>query len=262
MAASQHFVFPNLRTVAASRPFSWIAAGAADFGANPPASLFYGACFAGMGWVLNLVFNNAVQYTSGLTMGFLLVGPLLAIGLYDLSRQRESGVNPTLAHSIVAWRSNIGAIGIYVLIVTVLFLLWARASLVAFALFYTQDMPTMAGFLKQVVSLENYEFLVAYFAVGLIFATLVFAISVVSIPYLLDAQVDAVTAAAASVVALARNPKAMMVWAGLIVTSTFIGFETAYLGLAITVPLVGHASWHAYRELVEHVAPVAGTPGE
>lgn len=261
MAASQHFAFPTVRRVGASRPFAWLAAGAADFGAAPAASLFYGLCFAAMGWVLSFVFNNAVQYTSGLTMGFLLVGPLLSIGLYDLSRQREHGTAPGLGSSIVAWRGNVGAIGLYVLIVTVIFLLWARASLVVFALFYSEAMPTLTGFLQQIVSLQNVEFLIAYFAVGMIFATLVFAISVVSIPYLLDAQVDAVTAAAASCLALARNPGAMIVWAMLIVTATGLGFETAYLGLAVVVPLIGHATWHAYREIVGPGEPPDDAPG-
>ena len=260
MAASEHFAFPALSRVNATRPFAWLAAGAADFGARPLVSLFYGLCFAIMGWVLNFVFNHAVQYTSALTMGFLLVGPLLSIGLYDLSRQREAGLRPALGPSILAWRNNVGAIGLYVLIVTVIFLLWARASLVVFALFYTQDMPTMAGFLKQIVALENVDFLIAYFAVGLIFATLVFAISVVSIPYLVDAQVDAVTAAAASVIVLARNPAAMIVWAVLIVAFTGLGFETAYIGLAVTAPLIGHATWHAYRDLVHPVPAGSDTP--
>jgi uncharacterized membrane protein len=250
MSESQHFRLPKIRAVPAGLPFSWLRRGFGDMRANPLASVFYGSCFAGMGILLHAVFSHAVEYISALAMGFVLVGPFLAIGLYDLSRQREEGRRPVLGPSLVAWRANLGATGIYVLILTVIFLVWARASLVIFALFYTQPMPTMAGFIGQVLSAGNVNFLVVYFGVGMGFAALAFALSVVSVPYLLDGNADAVTAAAASVLALVRNLRAMLVWALLIVALIGAGLATFYLGLILTVPLIGHATWHAYRDLV------------
>ena len=248
--ASIHFSFPPIREVALVQPFSWLARGWADLRANPPASLFYGLCFAVMGLIQLVVFRFAVDYTSTLTMGFMLAGPFMAIGLYALSRQRERGEPVNFRASLVAWRENTGGIGIYVLILTVVFLVWARASLVTFALFESRAMPTWVLFFQQITSFSNLPFIATFFGVGLLFASLVFAFSVVSIPYLLDRRADAVTAAAVSVMALARNPLTMLLWALLIVLLIGIGMATAYVGLLVTGPLIGHATWHAYRDLV------------
>ena len=245
-----HFTFPQIRRVSALRPLSWLARGWADFAARPAASLFYGVCFFAMGALLGAAFRFAVNYTSTLAMGFMLAGPFLAIGLYELSRQRELGAPPDFWRSLVAWRDNPGGIGIYVLILTIVFLVWARASMVTFALFESRGMPTWEAFIEQLLSLQNVSFVVAFFGVGLAFAALVFAFSVVSIPFLLDRRADAVTAAAVSVTALLRNPAAMLVWAALIVVLIGVGLLTFFLGLMLTGPLIGHATWHAYRDLV------------
>jgi len=214
-------------------------------------SLFYGLCFAGVGGLLLLTLRHAVQLVTAVTTGFMLVGPFFAIGLYELSRRREAGEPSTLAPTLTAWRRNLAAIGIYSLILIVLYLLWARATMVMFALFYQGGMPTLAGFLAEVAKFDNLEFLVAYVLVGAVFAGLVFAFSAVSIPMMLDGNQDAVTAMLASFLALTRNLPAMLAWAGLIVVLTAIGFATALIGLIVTMPLVGHATWHAYRALVE-----------
>ncbi|WP_232417930.1 DUF2189 domain-containing protein [Methyloversatilis thermotolerans] len=242
--------FPEIREVELSDPFDWLARGARDLLAIRGASLFYGFCFAAMGWLLMTVFSHAYQLTSALVCGFLLVGPFFALGLYDLSRQRESGEEPMLAHSLTAGHQNAGAIGVFAVILIIVFLIWARASLVIFALFYTAEMPTLNRFLEQVVSMQNLEFLMAYAVVGFVFASLVFGASVVAIPLMLDRRQDAVTAMLASLVALGRNPGPMLVWAVLIVSATLIGFMTFFLGLIVLMPLIGHATWHAYKALV------------
>ena len=249
-ANTDKFTFPEIRAVEARRPLTWLARGWADFADRPLPSLFYGLCFAAMGAFLIAVFRFAVNYTSTLVMGFLLVGPFLAIGLYELSRQREAGMPCDFRRSLVAWRDNTGGFGIYVLILTVVFLIWARAALVTFALFESRGMPTWETFIGQVLAMNNVAFLTTFFGVGLLFAALVFALSVVSIPFLLDRHTDAITAAAVSVIVLMRNPSAMLVWAALIVVLIGIGMLTAFVGLMVTAPLVGHATWHAYRDLV------------
>ena len=249
-AANRHFTFPAIREVEAGWPLIWLARGIADIRAQPGASAFYGLCFAAMGVVQLLVFRFAIDYTSTLSMGFMLLGPFLCIGLYDLSRQRETEPTANLRRSLVAWRENPGGIGIYVLILTVVFLVWARASLVTFALFESNAMPNWAAFFVQLAAMQNVGFLLAFFGVGLIFAIIVFAFSVISIPYLLDRRADAVTAAAVSVMSLVKNPVAMMVWAALIALLIGIGLVTAYVALVLTGPLIGHATWHAYRDLV------------
>lgn len=249
--ASDKPTFPTIRDVKAGSPFRWFARGWGDFKSCPIPSLFYGFCFAGMGLLITFVFEHAYEYTSGLTSGFLLLGPFLAMGLYEISRRRELGQKCSLGPTMTVWRRNAGNIGIFAVVLGVVFLVWARASLIVFALFYTNEMPNLTGFLQQLLSLENLEFLMVYFAVGLIFATLVFAVSVVSIPLMLDRDQDAISAMLASVGALARNPGAMITWAFCIVAATLIGFMTFHIGLAIMMPLVGHATWHAYRDLIE-----------
>ncbi len=243
--------FPTIRNISFGAPFRWIARGFSDLKACPTASLFYGFCFTGMGLLVTFVFEHAYQYTSAVTTGFLLLAPFFAMGLYELSRRRELGEACALLPTLTVWRRNAGNIAVFAAVLTVIFLIWARASLVVFAIFYTKEMPNLSGFLSQVVSLENLEFLLVYCCVGFVFALLVFAVSVVSIPLMLDRNQDAVTSMLASIRALAENPLPLLVWAALIVGLTLLGFMSFHIGLAVLMPVVGHATWHAYRELVE-----------
>lgn len=244
--------FPRVRDgLPLAAPLDWLRRGADDLRAGGMSSLFYGVCFTATGLLLLLALRHAVQLVTAVTTGFMLVGPFFAIGLYELSRRRETGEALSLAPTLTVWRRNLAAIGIYSLILIVLYLLWARASLVMFALFYQGGMPSLEGFIAQVSRFDNLEFLIAYLLVGAIFAGLVFAFSVVSIPMMLDRNQDAVTAMLASFLALVRNLPMMMLWAALIVLLTALGIATAFLGLIVTMPLVGHATWHAYRALIE-----------
>lgn len=242
--------FPKLRDIDIGRPFHWLALAVADMKECPVPSLLYGTCFAAMGLLLTTVFRNAYPYLSALISGFLLVGPALSMGLYEISRRRELDMTCSLAPTLWVWRRNLSNIAIFALVLGIAFLVWARASLVIFALFYQGALPTLTDFLTQVVALDNLEFLLVYAGVGLAFATLVFAVSAVSIPLMLDRRQDAITAMIASVGALTRNPAAMLIWALLIVVFTLLGFATLYVGLIVLMPLIGHATWHAYRDAI------------
>ncbi len=248
--------FPTIRPIDAAAPFRWIARGFSDLMACARASLFYGFCFTGMGLLLTYVFAHAYHYTSAVTTGFMLVAPFFAMGLYELSRRRERGEHPDLIPSLTVWRRNLGNLALFAGVLLVIFLVWARASLVIFAMFYTEELPTLDRFLNQVLSLQNLEFLLMYFAVGSLFALLVFAVSVVSIPLMLDRNQDAITAMLASIRALGENLVPLLIWAFLIVALTLVGFLSFHLGLAVVMPVLGHATWHAYRELV---APLPGS---
>lgn len=244
--------FPKVRKgIPISAPFRWVMGGLDDLKSCPPVSMFYGGCFAVMGFVINVVFARYYQYVSALISGFLLLGPFLSIGLYEASRRRANSMPCALRPTLAAWRHNAGNIGVYSLVLTVIFLIWARASLVTFALFYTSEMPSLKGFLSQVLSVENLEFLAVYACVGLIFAILVFAISAVSIPLMLDRDQDSITAMITSFLALVQNLPAMIIWGMIIVLLVAAGFATLYIGLIFTVPIVSHGTWHAYRELID-----------
>ena len=246
-------LLPPVQTVTVLAPFRWLRLGWDDFTASWKASAFYGIVFAGMGWLVALVFRHAPQYLWGLTTGFLLVGPFLAIGLYELSRRRERGEPPWLAPTLDAWRPNVGAIGMFALVLGVLLLVWSRASLVVIAVSFPDAMPTIETFFANVLSLTNLEFLLVYFAVGGFFAGLVFAISVVSVPMMLDRDTDGIAAALTSLRACRENVLPMAVWGALIALVIGAGFAFWFAGLVVAVPVIGHATWHAYRELVTAV---------
>lgn len=250
-ADPQQSTVPNVRTVSMTAPLRWLASGWGDFRAHPLPSVFYGVCFAVMGWLIALTFRHAYAYVSALVCGFLLVGPFLATGIYALSRQRENGEPVRLVPTLDAWRPNVGAIGVFSLVLTVILLVWARASLVVFALFYTSEMPSVDRFLEQVVSLDNLEFLVAYACVGGFFAALVFAISVVAVPMMLDRRTDGVIAVLTSLKTFGANVPAMIVWGLTIAVVIGAGFALWFAGLVVAGPVIGHATWHAYRALVE-----------
>ena len=241
--------FPPIRRLGALRVFVWLRLGWRDLWSSPQVSLFYGLCFAGMGFLLKTVLANAPQYLSALSCGFLLLGPVLSLGLYDISRRLENQ-NSGMLSSFFSMRGHWNNIGILALVLAVIMLLWVRASLVVFALFYNKSMPTMHGFLSQLFSLDNLEFIAIYCCVGFIFASIVFAISWVAIPLMLDRDTDAITAMIISTAALLINIPATIVWALTIVSFVVFGFLTWNLGLIIAMPLVGHATWHAYREVL------------
>jgi len=242
--------FPPIRTVAMNAPFAWVVAGWRDFARAPLASGFYGVAFALMGWLIHLVFRHAFEYTSSLTAGFLLLGPFIATGLYDISRRLERGETVRLGTTLTAWRSNVGTFGLFALVLTIIMLVWARASLITFALFFSSGMPTLQNFLGRVASLQHWDFVLAWVAVGLLFASIVYAVSVVSVPMILDRGTDAVVAGITSARALFANVGPLVLWALLIVVLIGIGFATLFVGLIVTAPIVGHATWHAYRALV------------
>ncbi len=241
---------PEVRIVGAAAPLRWLAAGWRDFRAHPLPSAFYGVCFATMGFLIYIVFQHAYPYVSALVTGFFLVGPFFAIGLYALSRRTERGEPPWLAPTLDAWAANKSAIGLFALVLGVILLVWARASLVVFALFFTQDIPDLKDLTGRIFAVDNLEFLLVYLGVGGFFAILVFAISVVSVPMMLDRNTDGIVAVLTSLKAASANVPAMIVWGLIIVVLVSLGFALWFVGLIVAVPVIGHATWHAYRELV------------
>jgi len=242
-------------------PLGWLAAGWRDFRRAPGIGLFYGACFAGMGWLLLKVFEYSPAWTLALSAGFLLVGPFLCLGLYDVSRKLERGERPDLGESLTAWDTKIGTMAIFGTVLLVLEMVWARASLVVFALSF-DGMPDFKGSLLKLVDPENIEFIVAYSAVGSLFAGMIFAVSVVSMPMILDRQTDAITAGLTSLRLCITQPGVMLLWGATITLLVVLAMLPGFLGLLVVGPVLGHASWHAYRAAVASEEPLREkTPG-
>jgi uncharacterized membrane protein len=240
-----------VRRVGVFAPLRWLARGARDFRRRPIPCLFYGVCFAAMGWLLGALLRTSPGVMMALTAGFLLVGPFMAMGLYEVARRAEAGQPCNLPATTVAWRRNVSNIAILGVGMGVLMALWARSSMMAIAIFFPRTMPTVAVLLDELAKGRNLEFIAAWLAVGAIFATLVFAFSAIAIPMMLDRGTDAISAMIASAVAFAQNLLPMAVWGVLIVALSVAGFATLFVGLVVTVPWVGLATWHAYRDLVE-----------
>jgi uncharacterized membrane protein len=232
-------------------PFRWLAAGWRDLKAHPGIGLFYGVCFWLMALALGAVFRARPEYTLTIASGCLLLGPFLAMGLYDVSRRRELGLKPGLRASLSCWNARRRSMGMLVLVLIALELLWGRASLVVFAVFFNTGMPSTAGVVQAVFNPDNREFVAVYLAVGGIFAALVFCCAVVSIPMILDRDTDAVSAAITSFRVVFSNPGAMLLWGALPTLLVAAALLLPWgVGLIVVGPLLGHASWHAYRAAV------------
>jgi uncharacterized membrane protein len=239
----------QLRPLALALPLRWLALGWRDFRRAPAIGLFYGACFVLMGWALVTVYENAPAYVLALSAGFLLMGPFLGMGLYQVSARLERGERPDFADSLFAWRRKTDTLAIFGFVLLVLELLWGRASLVVFALSF-DGMPDFRGSILKLLDPENLNFIVAYIAVGGVFAALIFAVSVVSIPMILDRQTDAITAGLTSIRLVVTQPGVMILWGALITALVVIAMLPWFLGLLVVGPVLGHASWHAYRAAV------------
>jgi uncharacterized membrane protein len=243
---------PKPRTIGFDAPWRWLGKGWQDLRAAPAASLFYGAILTVMGVVLTQFAGSGALALAFLS-GFLLVGPFVLMGLYDISRRRERGEPVVLAHTMSAWQDNAPAIGFCALILMLLLAVWLRISSVVVALFFPDGMPSGSALVAQLMeNPDSLGFVAAYVAAGFGFALFVFATSVVSLPMLLDRKsMDTLSAMITSFNALRANFWPMVLWGVVIVTLVGAGFATFYLGLLAVLPLIGHATWHAYREVVE-----------
>ncbi len=238
-----------LRPLRMADPFRWLALGWRDFVRAPGIGLFYGGCFMVMGWALLKVFENAPAYTLALSAGFLLMGPFMCLGLYRVSQRLENGEKPDFGDSLLAWDTRIGPLAIFGLVLLVLEMLWGRAAMVIFAVSF-DGMPDFKGSLLALLNPENLNFIVAWAGVGAVFAGLIYAVSVVSIPMLLHRPVDAITAGLTSMRLFFSQTGVMLLWAALLAGLVFLALLPWFAGLLVVGPVLGHASWHAYRAAV------------
>jgi uncharacterized membrane protein len=240
---------PTVRRLEAARPLVWLRQGWDDLARAGWASLAHGAFVSALGICLLLLAWRAPFMVPAYLGGFLLVAPFAAIGLYALSRQLDQDQVVDGHAALHAWRDNAGSVALFGLMLAVALIFWERTTAVLFALLYTGNAGDVAGVLAALV--REPALGLSFFGAGSLLAAIVFALGVVTVPMMLDKPVDVITAAMTSLRCCTKNPAAMFVWAALIAGITALGFASGMLGLIVVFPLLGHASWHAYRDLVE-----------
>jgi len=237
------FVAP-CRALDRAAPLRWLRLGWADLRRAPRLSLTYGLALALSSALIALLawrFGALALYI-GLATGFVFVGPVLAVGLYSISRQLSLGLRPVLGHCLREGAYHLKELLVLGVALLIVLLVWARAAAMVHVFFPAAGRPGWQDLLL---------FLGVGSAVGAVFAFIVFAASAVSLPFILDRKVDAVTASVSSFNAVLRNKGAMLVWAALIGAAVLFGFATAFLGFVVLLPLIGHATWHAYVETLD-----------
>lgn len=245
---------PAINAIPLHAPFGWLAAGWRDFCAVPGISVLYGSALAaisaGIFWALYL--SGSASWFYVLLGGFLLVGPVLGMGLYAASRALAAGVRPRLIDLIWvkdAARRDSLLLG---LLLVFLYFLWTRIAQVLYALSTWRIHATRKDFLDFILFEPSGQMMVLTgLATGGVVAFCNYSLASVAAPMLLDRRYDVFMAMATSVRAVNRNFYPMLLWAFLIVLLTLVGISFAFIGLAIVFPVVGMASWHAYRALVQ-----------
>jgi uncharacterized membrane protein len=249
---------PRIRQVPLDRAWTWLGAGWRDFVAGPANSMTYGIFAVLAGWlaVALLLWVDLPYLVLPLTAGFFFLGPFLAVGLYETSRRREAGLTVDLETTLLAWRRNPEQILLMGLMLLLFHLAWMRIAQLLFALFDFQTVPSWDRFSDLAWhSARSLPFLAVGVGAGAVLAAVVFAIGAFSMPYLLDRRTaNLFEAIATSVAAVRLNVKPMLVWAGLITLLVALAMVPGLLGLVIVLPVVGHATWHAYRDVVRFEA--------
>jgi uncharacterized membrane protein len=248
-------VEPQVRRLARGDIADSLKLGLADFGAARDDVVFIALIYPLAGLMLAMLAANMalLPMVFPLLSGFALLGPLAAVGLYEISRRRERGeaVSWTDAARVVS-SPGIGAIMGLGLIVIALFAAWLAASYALSVAVFAQEAPTtVENFVRQVFATNEGRWMIAIgIGLGFVFALAVFMISAVSFPLVLDRHVDVDVAIRTSIRVVVENPRAMALWASIVVGGLVLGSLPALLGLIVVVPVLGHATWHLYRKAV------------
>jgi uncharacterized membrane protein len=240
----------GVRRIPTLRPLGWLARGWADLMHCPVPGLLHGLVLALFGGALVRVAGQQFWWLAGAFSAFLLVAPILATGLYAVSRALEKGERPTLATALAAWAPNNRRLMAFGLLLALAGAGWVLTSASLITGFAPAKIATPMDFLRLVVLAPSGHLFEIWLALGAVLAAPVFASSVVAIPLLLDRRVGILGAVFTSWRVVMEHPAPMALWAGLILLLTGLGMATMLVGLIVVVPWLAHASWHAYRDLV------------
>ncbi len=233
------------------RPFRWLELAWADIVENPLPSISQGLILAAMGWMIIVLSSSQIELLALAISGFLLVGPVFGAGFYALSRLRARGEAANFDNALDEALKNIGSLARLGVILAIIALVWGLVSSLLFQQAFNSQMPEIqVSFYHTVFDWPHAGFLVTYVATGAVLAVLAFTISAISAPMIFDRGGSTARAIMTSVKVVAKNPLPMALWAALIAGLTLLGFATFMAGLVITLPLIGHATWHAYRDVL------------
>lgn len=244
---------PGIRSVTFDQPLRWLRAGAQDMFKAWSLSLFYGAAFALLGYGLVHGASGKPHLAMALTSGFLFVAPALATVFYCVSHRLEHHHKlPHLLVPLLSWRANPASLGLFALMLVFVLSAWERISAILVGLFLAgSGIGSLSDLLSVDALRQHTGFVLAYLAFGGVLALMVFSFTVVSLPMLLHRKVDFATALVTSFMATKLNFPVMLLWSALIAGLIAVGMATDFIAMAVIFPWLGHASWHAYRELIE-----------
>jgi uncharacterized membrane protein len=247
---------PVVRHISPSDLYEALARGVDDFTATPSHAVFLCVIYPLLGIFLIAMTlgNSLLPLAFPIAAGFALVGPLAAIGLYELSRRREAGLDTSSSHVFDVLHSpSLGAIVALGVLLLAIFLVWlAVAEAIYIANFGYGAPASLAQFIHDIFNTRaGWNLIVVGTGVGFLFAVLVLTISAISFPLLLDRDVGAAVALATSIRVIAMNPVTMALWGFIVAALLLIGSIPFFLGLTVVMPVLGHATWHLYRRAVE-----------
>jgi len=246
---------PSIRTIGMADLKDALAKGTDDFLAMPSHAVFLSLIYPIVGLVLlRLAIGGAVMpLVYPIAAGFALVGPFAALGLYELSRRREAGLDTSAGRAFEVFRSpSFGAIAMLGACLMVVFLVWLATAQAIYQSSFGYAAPaSLTSFLHDIfTTAAGWRLILVGNLVGFLFALLVLVVSAVSFPLLLDRKVGASVAVLTSVRAVAANPGTMAIWGLIVAVLLALGSLPLLFGLAVVMPVLGHATWHLYRKLV------------
>lgn len=241
----------GLRRVPALRPLGWLARGWADLMRCPWPGLLHGLALAGFGTLLFWLARHKFWLLAGAFSGFLLLAPILATGLYAVSRALERGEKASLRTAMAAWKPHDGRLIVFGLLLAFAGTGWVMTSASLITGLAPGLVNTPTDFLRHVVLAKTGHLFELWLGLGAVLAAPVFASSVVAIPLLLDRQIGVLGAVFTSWRVVMEHPLPMALWAALLLALTGLGIVSLLLGLVVVAPWLAHASWHAYRDVVD-----------
>ena len=239
---------PPRRKLARNAALAWLREGYRYMGRARGVSMAYGTVFAAIGMLITWLGFNRPQFVLTFWTGFLLVGPLFAMGLYRIAQLQDRGETIRFSACMGALRKRLGSVALFSLLLSLVMIAWIRFSTLAAAL-YIGNIAGSSGFIAALASPEGIGFLAVLFGVGAVFAALMFALTAWSLPMVLDARVDFGTAVVTSVKTTIEQPLPMLAWGATVAGLTIIGMLTFFLAFVVIFPWLGYATWAGYKDL-------------